>query len=442
MTTAEGHRTARGAAAMPRRAVRAPLLARPLASYYLVLGSGLLLVGLGLVMVLSASSVRSFAASGSSFTQFQRQLLWVAIAVPPMWVAVHMPVRFFRWLAYPLLLGTTALLVLVLVPGIGTTVDHATRWIVVGPLSIQPSELAKLSLALWGADLYTRKAKLLRDWKHVFIPLLPVATLLSLLIMLEPDMGTTLTLLCIVVGLLFVVGVPMRLFALFFAGLVAILTWVAMVAPYRLVRITAFLHPEETAAGAGWQALQGKIAIAQGGWFGLGLGESRQKWGALPNSHTDFIFAIVGEELGLVGTLVVLLLFGLLGYAGVRIASRSTDPFCRYAAAGVTCWIVGQAVINMAVVVNLLPVTGIPLPLISAGGSSLVSTLFAIGMLAAFARHEPGAAHALAARGPGVSARLGRWAVRYYGFGPAPSGPAVARRPSGRRTTVRSGGGS
>jgi cell division protein FtsW len=429
VTTAQGHRSHRSAAATTRRgAVRAPLLARPLASYYLVLGSGLLLVGLGLAMVLSASMVDSLTRSGSSFTQFHRQLMWVCIAVPPMWVAVHMPVRFFRLLAYPLLLLSTALLVLVLVPGLGIEVEGATRWLAVGPVSIQPSELAKLSLALWGADLYTRKAKLLHDWKHVVIPLLPVASLLALLIMLEPDMGTTLALLCVVVGLLWVVGTPLRLFGVFFAGLVGILTWVAMVAPYRLLRITAWLHPEDYETAAAWQAIQGKIAVAQGGWFGLGLGASRQKWGALPNSQTDFIFAIIGEELGLVGTLVVLLLFGLLGYAGVRIAMRSTDPFCRYAAAAVTCWIVGQAVINIGVVIGLLPVTGIPLPLISFGGSSLVSTLFAIGMLAAFARHEPGAAAALAARRPGPARRVGRWAVRYYGFGPAPSGPAVRRR--------------
>jgi cell division protein FtsW len=429
VTTAQPERSYRSAAATSgRRAVRAPLLARPLASYYLVLGSGLLLVGIGLVMVLSASSIDAFANSGSSFTQFQRQLMWVCIALPPMWVAVHMPVRFFRWLAYPLLLGATALLVLVLVPGVGIEVGKATRWIPVGPVTVQPSELAKLALALWGADLYARKAKLLRDWKHVVVPLLPVASLLSLLIMLEPDMGTTLALLCVVVGLLWVIGTPLRLFGAFFVVLGGILTWVAVVAPYRLLRISAWLHPEEFATAAAWQAIQGKIAVAQGGWFGLGLGASRQKWGALPNSQTDFIFAIIGEELGLVGTLVVLLLFGLLGYAGVRIAMRSTDPFCRYAAAGVTCWIVGQAVINIGVVIGLLPVTGIPLPLISFGGSSLVSTLFAIGMLAAFARHEPGAAAAIAARRPGPVRRLGRWAVRYYGFGPAPSGPAARRR--------------
>jgi cell division protein FtsW len=433
VTTADGH--AARAASRSRPAARASLLTRPLASYYLLLSSTLLLVALGLFMVLSASSVTEFAKSGSSFTLFRKQLLWVGIALPLMWVAVHLPVRVFRRLAYPVLLGAVVLLIMVLV--IGFEVDGATRWMMVGPFSVQPSEFAKLALALWGADLLARKAKLLHQWKHVFVPLLPVATLLALLIILEPDMGTMMALLCVVVGLLWVVGVPMRVFALLSAALVAILAGVAVSSPYRYDRITAWLDPEAHASNNAYQAIQGKIAIAQGGWFGVGPGASRQKWGALPASQTDYIFGIIGEELGLVGTLVVVLLFGVLAYAGIRIAMRSVDPFCRYAAAAVTCWIVGQAVINIAVVVGLVPVTGIPLPLISFGGSSLLTTLFAVGMLAAFARNEPEAAAALAARGPTAVRRAGRWAVRYYGFGPAPSGPG-RRRTRTRRSPRRS----
>jgi cell division protein FtsW len=402
---------------------RLSLLDRPLASYYLLVGATLLLLGMGLVMVFSASSIYAFEKSGSSFTLFQRQLMWVAIGLPAMWFATLMPVRFFRRLAYPLLLLTVSLLVLVLVKG--KSVDGATRWLVLGPVQLQPSELAKLALALWGADLYARKPKLLADWRHAFIPLVPVTTLMAGLIMLEPDMGTTLVLLCVLVSLFWVVGMPARQFAAFFGLLTAFSAAVAIVEPYRLDRIKAFLSPDTDVLGTGYQAMQGRIGIAQGGWFGLGLGNSRQKWGILPNSQTDFIFAIIGEELGLLGTVIVIALFALLAYVGLRIATRSTDRFSRYAAAAVTLWMLGQALINMGAVVGLVPITGIPLPLISFGGSSLVPTLFAIGMLASFARREPGAAEALAARGPLPIRRGARWAARYYGFGPAPYGPGV-----------------
>jgi cell division protein FtsW len=254
VTTADGH--AARAASRSRPAARASLLTRPLASYYLLLSSTLLLVALGLFMVLSASSVTEFAKSGSSFTLFRKQLLWVGIALPLMWVAVHLPVRVFRRLAYPVLLGAVVLLIMVLV--IGFEVDGATRWMMVGPFSVQPSEFAKLALALWGADLLARKAKLLHQWKHVFVPLLPVATLLALLIILEPDMGTMMALLCVVVGLLWVVGVPMRVFALLSAALVAILAGVAVSSPYRYDRITAWLDPEAHASNNAYQAIQAR----------------------------------------------------------------------------------------------------------------------------------------------------------------------------------------
>jgi cell division protein FtsW len=422
--------TRRGAQARPAPVA---LLARPLASYYILVGATLLLLGLGLVMVFSASSILEFKSTGSASRLFQKQLMWVVIGLPAMWCAARLPVRFFRALAYPLLIVSMALLVLVFVPGIGFGVPGAVRWIGYGPLTLQPSELAKLALVLWGADLFARKPKLLGDWKHLYIPLVPVTTVIVALVMLEPDMGTTLVLLCILVALLWVAGVPGRQFGAVFAALVSLSAVVAVTESYRLNRLQFWLHPERDPLGKGMQALQGRIGIAQGGWFGLGLGNSRQKWGILPNSHTDFIFAIIGEELGLLGTLIVVVLFALLAYAGIRIATRSTDSFSRYAAAAVTIWLLGQAVINMGAVVGLVPITGIPLPLISFGGSALVPTLFALGMLASFARREPGAAEALAARGPGPLERATRWSARYYGFGPAPSGPASVRKGRRRR---------
>jgi cell division protein FtsW len=418
------------------------LLSRPLASYYIIVGATVLLLGIGLVMVFSASSITEYEKTlqrtgvGSSSGLFRKQLMWVAIGLPAMALASRLPVRFFRALAYPLLILAIVLLVLVFVPGIGFGVNGSVRWIGYGPFTLQPSELAKLGLALWGADLFARKPKLLDQWKHIYIPLLPVATVIVALIMLEPDMGTTLVVLCIVISLMWLAGVPGRQFAGLLGAIAAFSGFIAIAEPYRLARLQAWLHPERDALNKGLQAVQGKIGIAQGGWFGLGLGNSRQKWGILPNSQTDFIFAIIGEELGLLGTLIVVALFALLAYAGIRIAQRSTDQFSRYAAAAVTVWLLSQAIINMGAVVGLVPITGIPLPLISFGGSALVPTLFALGMLASFARREPGAAEALAARGTGPVQHAMRWAARYYGFGPAPSaGTSPARRRRRRRAS-------
>ncbi|HVU72772.1 MAG TPA: putative lipid II flippase FtsW, partial [Mycobacteriales bacterium] len=395
----------------PRVADRAParstvpFLARPLTSYHLVMWSSGLLVTIGLVMVLSASSVRSFAVHGSSFAVFDKQALWLVAGLPLLAVASRLPAKTWRMLAYPMLVVSALGLFVVLVPGIGTRVSGATRWIDLGPAQLQPSEPAKLALAIWGADLLVRKQKLLRDWKHLVVPLLPVTALFVMLVMAEPDLGTTVTMILVVLSLLFVVGAPMRMFGMVAGVIVTLIGLLAVVEPYRLQRLTTFAHPFKHSQSGGYQAVQGLYALASGGWWGEGLGASRAKWGSLPNAHTDYIFAIIGEELGLVGTLAVVGLFVVLGYAGFRIAARTRDPFVRLASAAVTTWLVGQALINMGYVVGLLPVTGIPLPLISFGGTSLVLTLFAVGMLASFARSEPGVAQALAARGPGRLAR-------------------------------------
>lgn len=411
---------------------RSRWFARPLLSYYLILASAGVLATIGLVMVLSASSVTSYAASGSSFTVFGRQVVWVCVGLPALWVGSRLPTRVFRMLGYPLLLGSAVLLVLVLVPGVGRTVYGATRWIdLPGSVQYQPSEAAKLALALWGADLLVRKRRLLGEWRHLLVPLVPVAAVFAGLVMLEPDLGTTLVLIVVVLALLFVVGAPGRLFGavMVTAGSVGVL--LIATSSYRMARVTAFLDPFADPQGTGFQAVQGLYALSSGGWFGVGLGASRQKWaGGLPNANTDYIFAIVGEELGLVGTVVVLLLFAVLAYAGIRVARRTFDPFERLAAAAVTAWLLGQALINIGAVVGLLPITGIPLPLISFGGSALVVTMFAIGMLASFARREPGAAAALAARRAAPSRGLlrGRRLLPARGSA-APSGSVAAVSP-------------
>jgi cell division protein FtsW len=377
---------------------RLPLLERPLASYYLLASSAGLLLLLGLVMVLSASNVRSYAAFGSSYTIFVRQATWMGIGLPVLLAASRAPSHVFRRIAYPLM-GLTLVLLLAVLSPLGVSSNGAQRWLGVGSLSLQPSELGKLALVLWSADLLTRKRRLLADWKHLIVPVVPVVALIGGLIMMQPDMGTTIVVFAVLFVVLWVVGTPGRVYA----GLVGVLGAVggilAVMEPYRLERLLSYRDPFQNAQDSGWQAVQGIYALAGGGWFGEGLGASKEKWpDLLPASYTDFILAIIGEELGLLGCLVVVILFGVFGYAGLRVAHRSDNQFVRLAAAGSTGWILTQAVVNMGAVVGLLPITGIPLPLVSFGGSSLVLTMFSIGMLLAFARSEPAAARLLAER--------------------------------------------
>lgn len=402
-------RTRSGGAARTSKPALLVMLDRPLASYYLIIGTSALLLALGLIMVLSASSTTSFASSGSSFAIAERQGIWMAIGIPALWIGSRLPVRAYRVLGYPLLLLSFALLLLVLVPGVGQNVSGATRWIQLpGGLQIQPSEPAKLALVLWGADLLARKEKRLAETKHLLVPLVPVAVVMAVLVMAQPDMGTTVVLITVMLALLFTAGARAGVFAKIGIFLGISLAGLAITEPYRLQRLTGFRHPcaEQHALSVGYQACQGLYALSSGGWFGLGLGGSREKFGYLPNQYTDYIFAIIGEELGLLGTLLVLCLFALLGYAGIRIAQRCPDTFSQLAAAGVTAWLLGQALVNMGAVVGLVPITGIPLPLVSFGGSALVPTMFAIGMLISFARREPATAKALAARKAARGRRL------------------------------------
>ncbi|MDP9394579.1 MAG: putative lipid II flippase FtsW [Actinomycetota bacterium] len=376
-------------------------LDRPLTSYYLLLGATTALLVLGLVMVFSASSVKSYAEHNDSFYFFKRQLVWAGLGLPVLWTASRLPPRAWRALAYVGLIGVTVLLCLVVVSG--KAVNGNRNWVAVGGFQIQPSEFAKIVIVLWAADMLARKQRLLDQWKHLLVPLLPVSCVLIGLVLLGNDLGTALILMAIVAGLLFFAGAPLRLFALLgglSAGLVVVLSNTAAGA-HRLERFRGWWDPEAVdPLRTGWQLQHSKYALASGNWWGLGLGASREKWGGLPEQHTDFIFAIIGEELGLIGTLAVLALFGALGYAGIRVATRTGDPFVRLAAAGVTSWLLVQALVNIGAVTGLLPITGVPLPLVSYGGSALVPTMAALGMLLSFARREPGAAEALR-HGPG-----------------------------------------
>jgi cell division protein FtsW len=384
------------------------LLDRPLTTYYLIIMCSALLLALGLMMVLSASSIEALQKTGSPFSWFIKQSLSAAIGVPVMYVCSRLPVKFFRWAGHPLM--ALSIIALVMVLFIGSSELGAQRWIYIGPLTIQPSEPAKLGLVLWGADLLARRARQGRiEWRQMLIPLMPGTAILAVMVMLGRDLGTTLVLFMIFLSLLWVVGAPVKLFGGIMALAVLAAVIMIKVEPYRMARIGAFLDPWADAQGAGYQAVQGQIAMGSGSWFGLGLGSSRQKWSWLPHGESDFIFAIVGEELGLMGTLMVVALFGLLGYAGLRVAVRVNDAFIRLSAAAMVAWIVGQATVNMGAVLGVLPITGIPLPLVSYGGSALLPTLAALGMLLSFAKREPGAREALAARGPGPAARALSW---------------------------------
>ncbi len=387
------------------------LLDRPLASYYIIVGATVLLVALGLVMVLSASSVQMLADGDSPYLAFQKQIFGVALSLPLMWGASRLPPPAFRRAAYPLMCLSVVGLVLTAIPGVQVETYGAARWINIGGFQLQPSEFAKLAFVLWGADVLARTERhgQLTEWRNLLVPLMPGAGILGVLVMLGNDLGTTFLLLTIFLALLWVVGTPGRLFVGLFGFVCLVVAILIIAQPYRLDRITSFVDPQAHAATSGWQELQGKYALASGGWFGVGLGASRQKWGMLPNPSSDYIFAVLGEELGLAGTVCVLGLFGGLGYAGLRVARRVRDPFMRLAATAATAWIVVEALVNVGAVMGVLPITGVPLPLVSAGDSSLLATMTAIGMLMAFAKREPGAADALAARGPGAARRVLSW---------------------------------
>ncbi|MFF1547355.1 putative lipid II flippase FtsW [Streptomyces sp. NPDC058291] len=380
---------------------------RPLTAYYLIFGGSLLITVLGLVMVYSASQITALQMSlpGSFF--FRKQFLAASIGAVLLLVASRMPVKLHRGLAYPILAGAVFLMALVQVPGIGMSVNGNQNWISLGgSFQIQPSEFGKLALVLWSADLLARKQEknLLAQWKHMLVPLVPVAFMLLGLIMLGGDMGTAIILTAILFGLLWLAGAPTRLFV----GVLSVAATLGVIliktSPNRMARLQCIGATDPGPGDACWQAVHGIYALASGGIFGSGLGASVEKWGQLPEAHTDFIFAVTGEELGLAGTLSVLALFAALGYAGIRVAGRTEDPFVRYAAGGVTTWITAQAVINIGAVLGLLPIAGVPLPLFSYGGSALLPTMFAIGLLIAFARDEPAARAALAMRQP----RFGR----------------------------------
>ena len=357
----------------------------------------------GLVMILSASSVLSIRGYGSAWYFVARQSLWAAVGVVALLAASRVDHRRLRHLALPAMAITVLLLVVVLVPGVGTTVSGSTRWISLGPLNLQPSELGKLALALFCADLLARRETRLGDWRAGLLPVGAATTLLIALVMKQPDMGTSVCIVLVAAGCTLPSAAPTRHLlrgGVAVVGLAVVAGWME---PYRRARMLSFRQPFAQYDGDGYQLAQSLMGLGSGGARGVGFGQSRVKWGFLPNAHTDFIFAVIGEEGGLAGTLFVVGLFVALAWLGVRAALAAPDRFGTLLAAGITTWLVGQGLVNICTVVGLAPVTGVPMPFVSFGGSALVISMAAAGILANIAR--TGQQEATTGRGPGPKRR-------------------------------------
>jgi cell division protein FtsW len=359
------------------------------ANYVLLAATVGVLNVVGAVMVLSASSVASLTDYGSAWYFFERQAAWIAVGAVAFMITARIDYHAWRRWVRPLLVISGVLLLAVLIPGIGVEVAGSRRWLGSGILRFQPTEIAKLALLVFAADVVSRRAKELHDWRRVLRPVLIVLAVFGVLVLREPDLDSTVVLTLIAFTVLIVGGVRPRHLAV--VGSVAAVagTMLALSEPYRRARMFAFLHPSSDAASGGYQISQSLIAIGSGGWTGVGLGAGRAKWLFLPNAHTDFIFAIIGEELGLFGCMLVVSLFVAFAVLGTRAALRAPDRFGTLLAAGVTTWVVGQAAINIGAVIGLLPVSGIPLPFVSFGGTALVFTMAATGILGNVARQAP-----------------------------------------------------
>jgi cell division protein FtsW len=317
---------------------------------------------LGLVMVLSASSYSSLEDHGSPWYQFGRQSIWLLLGL------------------------ASVLMVLVLVPGVGIEANGARRWVGAGQLAVQPAELAKLAMILFAANLLAKRADKVHDWRLTLQPVILVLGAFAVLLMAQPNLGTAMILAAIVLTMLFVAGVQGKPLAVVGGALAAGAAAFAFLEPFRFRRLMAFRDPWADPLVNGYQTIQSQVGLANGGLLGTGLGEGRAKWGFLPEAHTDFIFAIIGEELGLLGALTVVALFVALALLGVRTALRAPDRFGMLLAAGVTSWVLVQAFVNIGATVGALPITGVPLPFVSSGGSSLLFTMAATGLLLNVAR--------------------------------------------------------
>ena len=355
-------------------------------NFVVLIAAMIVLTLLGVVMVLSASSVNDLRIFGDTWHHLKRQVLWLFLGISSMAVTMRIDYRKFRKFSIPFLLLSLILCGLVLFPSVGITANGSARWIGIGSFTFQPSEFLKIAMVIYLADLFSGSKKKTDVTFTSIKKFLLVLGTASALLMLEPDLGTTAIVAAISLSILFFSGFRIR--NLFLMGISggALLFVASYSSGYRRKRLLGVLDPWQDPTGIGWQALQSAVAISQGGVSGLGLGESRAKWGFLPFSHTDFIFAIVAEELGFIGACLVILAFLSIGLAGLASAFRAPDNFGQLLAAGITAWISIQAFVNLGAVLGMLPITGVPLPFVSSGGSSLVVTMAVFGILLNVAR--------------------------------------------------------
>jgi cell division protein FtsW len=345
-----------------------------------------LLTVVGLVMILSAGSISAVEGYGTSFWYFNRQTIYAVVGVVGLVVTARLPFRFWRRAAIPMLLGLLPVMLLTLHSSIGSSLYGASRWIDLGPVTLQPAEFAKLLTVCSTAAILSRPWKDLTRPRDAFLPLGPLVLVVAGVVLLQRDLGTMLIICGSVFLLLFTSGVRLRYLAWTAMGGAGAIAYFIFGTAYRKTRfLEAWLHWELDPSGAGWQLRQGLIALGSGGWFGVGLGNSRQKWDYLPNAHSDFVFAVLGEELGLLGAIAVLSLFGVLLFAGIRIAMNAPDPFGRLLVTGITGWLGLQTLMNLGAVTGLLPITGVPLPFLSFGGTALVVTLAGVGVMVSVA---------------------------------------------------------
>ena len=370
-----------------RRHALSERLPRLSTSRWIALLVGLLCV-VGLMMVASASSIISINYYGSAWSIASKELLWVSSGAVVMFVMARWDYHKVARLSPLLIIGTMGALLVVLIPGIGTTSGGSTRWIGFGPFMVQPSELMKLALALFGAHLIAGRMEKSTSMRYTVLPVAILAAIACALVVKQPDLGTALVLVVITSTLAFSAGLPMRLLGRWLLLIIGLVTLAAVVAPYRRDRLLSFMNPGAKSSEGGYQVVQSLIGLGSGGPAGLGLGHSREKWGLLPNAHTDFIFSVIGEELGIIGALVIIVLVAALAIKGWKAAEQAPDRLGLLLGAAIVAWISAEAVINIGAVLGLLPVTGIPLPFVSYGGTSMVITMAAAGILINIARHE------------------------------------------------------
>ena len=350
-------------------------------------GVTIVLLSIGVVMVYSASAIMATDRFHDPYFFLKKQLVWALLGAFALLGVLRVDYRRLERLQWPILLVAALLLVLVLVPPFAQPINGTRRWLRIGPVSFQPAELAKLALVVYLAAYLARRRDGLADFWRGFVPPLAIAVVFALLVLAQPDLGNCLTLIVVTFGLLYLAGVRLRHLAIVLASALPLLILAIWMAPYRLRRITTFLDPWADQRGGGFQIIQSWLALGSGGLFGRGIGESRQKLFYPLESHTDFIFAVVGEELGFVGALGLLALFVVLIWRGLRVGVRAPDAFGAYLALGITVLVATQTLVNVGVVTGMLPTKGLPLPFVSFGGSALLMTMLSTGVLLNISQH-------------------------------------------------------